>query len=82
MGSGVKVFLGVDVKVAVGGMAAIVCVDAALAVCAMNRLIAFGSSVGTGVTMTGAHAIINIRVISQINIFLPGMAIIFRLCLR
>ena len=79
VGSGVNVLLGVDVKVAVGGIAAMVCVDAAPAVCTMNRLIALGSSVGTGVTMAGAHARVIIRAMNQIKIFFPGSAIIFHL---
>ena len=54
--SGVKVFLGVDVDVPAEGTAASVCNSAASNVCAMNVLMEFGSSGGTGVTMDGAHA--------------------------
>ena len=82
MASGVNVLLGVDVIVAVGGIASNVCMDAASAVCAMNKLIAVGFSVGTGVTMVGAHAMISTRAMNQINIFFPGIAIIFHLYLK
>lgn len=73
LGSGVNVFRGVAVEVAVnvdGGIAATVCVDAALAVCAINRLIELGSlvEIGTGVGRAGAHARISERVMNQRNI--------------
>lgn len=70
LGSGVNVFRGVAVEVAVnvdGGIAATVCVDAALAVCAINRLIELGSlvEIGTGVGRAGAHARISVSVMNQ-----------------
>lgn len=78
VGSGVFVFRGVGVKVAVDvnvGMAAAVCVDAALAVCAINILIALGSSVGTGAAREGMHPFISARVMIPINDFFAGDAI-------
>ena len=75
LGSGVNVFRGVKVNVAVnvdGGIAATVCVAAASAVCAIKRLMEFGSVVGreTGVGRAGAQARINIRVMNQKKNFL------------
>ena len=66
---------GVEVMVAVsvaGGMAATVCVEAALAVCAINWLIEFGSVVarGTGVGRAGAQARISVSVMNQRDNFL------------
>ena len=75
LGSGVNVLRGVEVKVAVrvaGGMAATVCVDAALAVCAISRLIELGSVVarGIGVGSDGAQARISVSVMNQRKYFL------------
>ena len=72
---------GVGVKVAVevaGGMAAIVCVDAAAAVCTINVPIAFGSSggMGVGVIKVGTHPMIKDRVVKQINSFILDDAIL------
>lgn len=64
VGEGVIVFAGVDVGVSVGvdvGMAALVCVAAAFTVSAMNILIWFGSTVGTGAPMVGTQANTNAR---------------------
>lgn len=69
--SGVKVLRGVDVLVVVGGIASRVRVDAAMAVCAMYVLMAFGSSVGTGVTMEGAHAMTRTNAMLRRKNFLP-----------
>jgi len=71
VGSSVNVLGGVTVKVAVevnAGSAAIVCVDAAAAVCMIKVPIALGSSVGAGAAMTGAHAMINAKMTNQSNI--------------
>ena len=70
LGSGVNVFRGVAVRVAVnvdGGMAATVCVDAAFAVCAISILMALESVVGrgTGVGRAGTQARISVRVMNQ-----------------
>ena len=69
VGSGVSVFrgVGVNVSVGVGGIATKVCVDAALAVCAMNVLIAPGSRVGTGggAEKVGTHAMTTARMVNQ-----------------
>ncbi len=69
VGSGVSVFrgVGVNVSVDVGGMAIKVCVDAALAVCTMNVLMAPGSSVGTGdgAEKAGTHAMTTARIVNQ-----------------
>ena len=77
--SGVKVFRGVDVKVAIevdAGITASVCAEAALAVCTINVPIALGSSggMGVGVAREGTHPIINEKVIDQINSFILGAA--------
>ena len=71
---------GVDVMVAVsvaGGIAAIVCVEAASAVCAINKLIELGSVVGgeTGVGRDGAQARISASVMNQSNNFLRWVVI-------
>ena len=71
---------GVEVKVAVsvaGGMAATVCVDAALAVCAISRLIELGSvvAIGTGVGRAGTQARISVSVMSQRKYFLRYVVI-------
>jgi hypothetical protein len=47
-------------------------VIAALAVCAINVLIEFGSNLGTGVTALGAQARIKKRAANQRNKFLRG----------
>jgi len=70
VGSGVSVLRGVGVKVPVGvevGRATKVCVDAALAVCTMNVLIAPGSRVGTGggAEKLGTHAMTTARMVNQ-----------------
>ena len=75
LGSGVNVFRGVEVTVAVnvdGGIAAMVCVAAAFAVCAIKMLMEFGSVVGrgAGVGRAGAQARISVRVMNQKNNFL------------
>jgi hypothetical protein len=63
----VGVNVGVKVKV---GMAATVCVDAALAVCAMMVLISFGSAVGKDVVvMAGPHAITNTSAVNRYRSF-------------
>ena len=79
-GTGVKVDSGVKVgketTVDVGtntGIAAAVCVKAALAVWAMSRLSESGSSVGAGVIAAGAHARINTRLSDQSSNFLPEL---------
>ena len=69
VGSGVNVLLGVFVKVAVGGMATIVCVAAAAAVCATYSWTAFELRVGAGFGMDGTHAVINVNTINQPNMF-------------
>jgi len=80
VGSGVKVFRGVAVNVAVGvdvGMAAMVCTDAASAVCAINRLMLFASrgAIGVGVASEGTHETLNIKMMDQINNLVLGAAI-------
>lgn len=75
VGSGVKVFRGVGVIVAGGvrvGMAAAVCSEAAFAVSAMNRLMAFGSRVptGVGVMKAGTQEVTRKHVMNQIRIAL------------
>ena len=80
LGSGVNVLRGVEVIVAVsvaGGMAAMVCVAAAFAVCAMNWLIEFGSVVarGSGVGRDGAQARISASVMNQRDNFLRWVVI-------
>ena len=69
VGDGVSVLRGVGVCVAVDvevGKAAAVCVEAALAVCAMNVFTWFGSAVGrSGVPNDGAHAMISARIANQ-----------------
>jgi hypothetical protein len=54
------------------GIAAIVCVDATLAVCAIRILTEFESSVGMGlgVAKPGTHPMISVRVMSQTNKFI------------
>ena len=70
------VVVAVVVRVA-GGMAAMVCVAAALAVCAINWLIEFGSVVagGTGVGSDGAQARISVSVMNQRDNFLRWVVI-------
>ena len=80
VGSGVKVFRGVGIRVSVevgGGMAAIVCAEAASAVWPMNMLIAFESSGGTavGVANDGTQPIIRVRMMKQIDNFIFGINI-------
>src|SRR5215510_9363530 len=80
LGSGVNVFRGVEVNVAVkvdGGIAATVCVEAASAVCAIKRLMEFGSVVGgeTGVGRAGAQARISVRVMNQKDNLVRGVVI-------
>ena len=80
VGSGVKVLrdVGVMLGVAVAaGMATIVCREAASAVCAIIRLIAFGSSVeiGVGVARDGTQEVINKAMIPQIKTVLLDNAI-------
>ena len=71
---GVEVNVGVNVA---GGMAATVCVEAALAVWAMNVPIALGSSggMGVGVTNPGTHPISRDRIVKHISNFIFGDAI-------
>ena len=49
-----------------------VCVDATAAVWAMNVLIAFGSSGGTGVMAAGTHAMTSAKIINQGKSFFTG----------
>jgi hypothetical protein len=83
VGSGVSVFCGVDVMVALGvnaGMADVVCVAAALAVCAIYVLIARGSVVGTeGTAMVGTQAMIKIRAENQSKYFAVEFAVFISL---
>jgi hypothetical protein len=74
LGSGVKVFRGVGVNVAVGvdgGIAANVCIDAASAVCPINKLTSFGSSggIGVGLGIAGTHPLSNVKIMNQISSF-------------
>jgi hypothetical protein len=79
VGVGVSV-LRVGVIIGVGvedGMAAAVWVAAALAVCAIKVFTAPGSSEGIdGVASAGTHAMINARVMTQINNFVLRVAAI------
>src|SRR5215213_8434664 len=80
VGEGVSVFcVGVKLGVNVAdGMAAAVCVEAALTVWAINVLTAPGLTVGTaGAANVGTHAMISIRAISQIINFVLRVASIF-----
>ena len=78
VGSGVNVLLSVGAGGKVGGMASCVLVDAASAVRTIIVLIAFGSSGGTGVRAEGAHAMIRIKAMHQIRLFLVGDIIILQ----
>ena len=78
VGEDVAVLRGVGV-IPVGraeGKAAAVCVDAALAVCAMNVFTAPGSSVGMGAATVGTHASINARATSKVNNLFLSVAIL------
>ena len=80
VGSGVSVWsgVGVDVLVEVSeGIAAAVCVDAALAVWTIKVLIAFGSVVGAvaGDAKVGTHAMMSASAVNQIRYFVLGTAI-------
>ena len=68
--SRVAVLRGVAVAVRVGTDA--VRVDAALAVCTINVLSALESSVGTGATAAGTHAITSIKAMNQSKGFFVG----------
>jgi hypothetical protein len=73
VGEGVYVLSGVGVGVSVNvdvGSTAAVCEAAAFAVCAMNRLMTFGSAVGNGVATAGTHAMTSTTATNPIKIFL------------
>ena len=80
VGSCVSVLRGVGVKEAVGvtvGIALAVWVDAALAVCTMNVLIALASVVGTdGTAKDGTHARTTVSAVNQNRYFVLGVAIL------
>lgn len=72
-GSGVNVFLGVEVIVVVGvnvGAAVMVCMAAASAVNLINALMSSELRVGAGIGVAGTHARINARAAKQTKRFL------------
>jgi hypothetical protein len=79
VGEGVSVLtVGVSVGLGVNeGMAAAVCVPAALTVCAIKVLTAPGSTVGTdGAASVGTHAMISARAVTQTNNLVLRVAVI------
>ena len=61
-----------------GGMANMVCVEAASAVCTINVPIALGSrgGIGVGVINAGVHPMSRDRVVKQVSSFILGDAMV------